>query len=117
MRFANSLLSVGNCPSVYFPIPIASVMRRASSSQPASAATDLNPGLKFPFFFLFYRLAETEKKKVETKKGEQEEKIVTGDKQQGAESCAASCSTSTSISALPCMDRLREELSYVVRAF
>ena len=51
------------------------------------------PRTEFLFFF-FYRLAETEKKKVETKKGEQEEKIVTG-KQQGAESCAASCSAST----------------------
>ena len=58
-----------------------------------------------------------EKKKVETKKGEQEEKIVTGDKQQGAKSCVASCSASTSISAFPCMDRLREELSCAVRAF
>ena len=91
MRFENSLLSVGNCPSIYFLIQIVSVMRRASSSQPANPATDLNPGLKFPFFF-FYRLAETEKKKVETKKGEQ--KIVTG-KQQGAKICAASCSAST----------------------
>ena len=52
MRFENSLLSVGNCPSIYFLIQIASTMRRASSSQPANAATDLNPGLKFPFFFL-----------------------------------------------------------------
>ena len=52
------------------------------------------PRTEISFFFFFYRLSKTEKKKVETKKGEQEENIVTG-KQQGVESCAASCSAST----------------------
>uniref|UniRef100_F6GX56 RING-type E3 ubiquitin transferase n=1 Tax=Vitis vinifera TaxID=29760 RepID=F6GX56_VITVI len=57
---------------------------------------------------------ESEKKKIETKTAEHEEKNVTGDKQQGAESSAASCSASTSTSVLPCMDRLREELSCAI---
>ena len=52
------------------------------------------PWTEISFFFFFSRLAETEKKKVETKKGEQEEKIVTG-KQQSVESCAAYFSYST----------------------
>lgn len=72
--------------------------------------------LQFPFF-LFHRWTESEKKKIETKTAEHEEKNVTGDKQQGAKSSAASCSASTSTSVLPCMDRLREELSCAVRAF